>query len=65
MGWLDKLTGRGKRAAGEAMDSPALTEEGRHQEEAGRAEERAAQHEEMAQEERERAAREAAEEERL
>ncbi len=42
MSWLDKLLGRGKRAAGEAMDSPAMREEGRHQEAAGRAEDTAA-----------------------
>jgi uncharacterized protein YjbJ (UPF0337 family) len=60
MSWLDKLLGRGKRAAGEAMDSPAMREEGRHQEAAGRAEETAAQHEELAQDAREREARERA-----
>jgi uncharacterized protein YjbJ (UPF0337 family) len=65
MGWLDKLMGRGKRTAGEAMDSPSMSEEGRHQEAAGRAEERAGKHEEMAQEARETEARERAEEERL
>jgi uncharacterized protein YjbJ (UPF0337 family) len=65
MGWLDKLMGRGKRTAGEAMDSPRMKEEGRHQEAAGRAEERAAAHEGMAQEARESEARERAEEERL
>ena len=64
MGWLDKLMGRGKRAAGEAADSPGLREEGRHQEAAGRASERAASHEERAQAERERAAGERAEQER-
>ncbi len=65
MGWLDKLMGRGKRAAGEAADSPRLREEGRHQETAGRAADRAGEHEERAQEERERAATERAEEDRL
>jgi hypothetical protein len=60
MSWLDKLLGRGKRAAGEAMDSPVMREEGRHQEAAGRAEETAAQHEELAQEAREREAQERA-----
>jgi uncharacterized protein YjbJ (UPF0337 family) len=65
MGWLDKLLGRGKATAGEAMDSPSMREEGRSQETAARAEERAETHEEMAQEERERAATERADEDRL
>ena len=64
MGWLAKLIGRGKRAAGEALDKPTLREEGRHQEEAARAPERAEDYEEKAAEERERAAREKAEQER-
>jgi uncharacterized protein YjbJ (UPF0337 family) len=64
MSWLDKLMGRGKRAAGEATDSPGLRDEGRHQERAGRASERAESHEDRAQAERERAAREQAEQER-
>ena len=64
MGWLDKLIGRGERAAGEALDKPALREEGRHQEEAARAQERADDYEEKAAEERERAAQEKAEQER-
>jgi uncharacterized protein YjbJ (UPF0337 family) len=64
MGWLDKLMGRGKRAAGEALDKPTLREEGHHQEEAARAQERADVYEEKAAEERERAAREKAEQER-
>lgn len=64
MSWLDKLLGRGKRTAGEAMDSPAMREEGRHQEAAGRAEDTANQHEELAQEAREREARERADSER-
>jgi uncharacterized protein YjbJ (UPF0337 family) len=65
MGWLDKLLGRGKRAAGEATDSPRLREEGRHQEAAGQATESAAEHEERAREESARAAAERAEQERL
>ncbi|MBA3375490.1 MAG: CsbD family protein [Actinobacteria bacterium] len=64
MSWLDKLMGRGKRATGEATDSPGLRDEGRHQETAGRASERAESHEDRAQAERERAARERAEQER-
>jgi uncharacterized protein YjbJ (UPF0337 family) len=61
MSWLDKLLGRGKRAAGEAMDSSALRDEGRHQEAAARAEGTAERHEELAQDAREREARERAE----
>jgi uncharacterized protein YjbJ (UPF0337 family) len=64
MGWLDKLLGRGKRAAGEAMDSPAMREEGRHQEAAARAEDTAQRHEELAQEAREREAQERTESDR-
>jgi uncharacterized protein YjbJ (UPF0337 family) len=64
MSWLDKLLGRGKRAAGEATDSPSLREEGRHQEAAGRAEDTAQRHDDLAQEAREREARERAESER-
>jgi uncharacterized protein YjbJ (UPF0337 family) len=65
MSWLDKIMGRGKRAAGEAMDSPSIREEGRHQEAAGRAEETAEKHEDMAQEAREAEAAERAEQDRL
>lgn len=65
MGFLDKLLGRGKRATGEAMDSPRMREEGRHQEAAGRAAERAEAAEERAEAERERAAGERAEQDRL
>jgi uncharacterized protein YjbJ (UPF0337 family) len=64
MSWLDKLLGRGKRAAGEATDSPAMREEGRHQEAAARAEDTAQRHEELAQEAREREAQERAESDR-
>ena len=56
MGWLDKILGRAKSAAGEATGSSTMREEGRAQEGAARAEERAETHEEMAQEERDRAA---------
>jgi uncharacterized protein YjbJ (UPF0337 family) len=65
MGWLDKILGRTKSTAGEAVDSPAMREEGRSQEAAAHAEERAEKHEEMAQEERDRAATERTDEERL
>ena len=64
MGLIDKLLGRGKRAAGEAMNSPGLREEGRHQETAGHAADAATGHEEQAQEMRERAAEERTEQER-
>jgi uncharacterized protein YjbJ (UPF0337 family) len=65
MGFLDKLMGRGKRTAGEAMDSPSLREEGRHQEAAGEATDRAERAEDRAQAERDRAASERAEQERM
>jgi uncharacterized protein YjbJ (UPF0337 family) len=63
MGWLDKLMGRGKSTAGEALDDESLRTEGHHQEAAGAADDRASQHEEMAQEERQREATERAESE--
>jgi uncharacterized protein YjbJ (UPF0337 family) len=53
---LDKLLGRGKKAAGDLTGDPSLRREGMHQEQEANAEERAARHEELAQEERERAA---------
>ncbi len=65
MGWLDKLMGRGKRTAGEAMDSPAMRDEGRHQEAAGMADDRADRHEDMAKEAREAEAAERAERDRM
>ena len=58
MGLLDKLLGRGKKAAGDLLGDASMRREGAHQEREGRAEDRAAQHEEMAQDERERAAEE-------
>jgi uncharacterized protein YjbJ (UPF0337 family) len=57
MGFLDKLLGRGKKAAGDLMGDSSLRREGSAQERAGSAEDRAAQHEEMAQEQRDQAAR--------
>jgi uncharacterized protein YjbJ (UPF0337 family) len=60
MGWLDKIMGRGKRTAGEAMDDPGLRQEGHHQEAAAAAEEHAEQHEDLAQDAREREASERA-----
>jgi len=56
MGFLDKLLGRGKKAAAELTDDATLRQEGQHQEREATAEQRAAEHEELAQEERERAA---------
>ena len=56
MGFLDRLMGRGKKAAGDLTDDASLRREGMHQEQKGAAEERAESAEEVAQEERERAA---------
>jgi len=56
MGFLDKLLGRGKKAAGDVMGDSSMRREGMAQEREANAEERAAQHEEMAQEHREQAA---------
>jgi len=64
MGWLDKLMGKGKQAAGDAMDSSSLQKEGRHQESAGHAADAASEHEAQANEMRDRAAEERAEQER-
>jgi uncharacterized protein YjbJ (UPF0337 family) len=65
MGWLDKLLGRSKQAAGGAAGSTSMQEEGRHQEAAGMAEDQADRAEDVAQEARERAAEERASEENL
>lgn len=56
MGLLDKLLGRGKQVAGDAMGDASLRREGVHQEAEGAAEERAASHEAEAQSDREQAA---------
>ena len=56
MSFLDKLLGRGKKAAGDAMGDSSMRREGMHQEQEGMASERAESAEQMAQEERERAA---------
>ena len=56
MGFLDKLLGRGKQAAGDVTGDSSMRTEGMHQEQEGVAEARAAEAEQMAQEERERAA---------
>ena len=63
MGLLDKLLGRGKKAAGDLTADASLRREGTAQERAGSAEDRAAQHEQMAQEQRDQAARARAEQE--
>jgi len=56
MGLLDRLLGRGKKAAGNVMGDASMRRE-------GAAEDRAAQHEEMAQEQRDQAAEARAERE--
>ena len=56
MSFLDKLLGRGKKAAGDVTGDSSMRSEGMHQEQEGMATDRAEQAEEMAQEERERAA---------
>jgi uncharacterized protein YjbJ (UPF0337 family) len=56
MGFLDKLMGRGKQAAGDLAGDDSLRSEGAHQEQKAMAEERAESAEATAQSERERAA---------
>lgn len=56
MGFLDRLLGRGKKAAGDVMGDASMRREGAAQEREAAAEERAAQHDEMAQEQRNQAA---------
>ena len=56
MGFLDKLLGRGKKAAGDVTGDSSLHEEGAHQEAKAAAEERAEAAEETAQSERTEAA---------
>jgi uncharacterized protein YjbJ (UPF0337 family) len=56
MGFLDKLLGRSKKAAGDMTGDSSMRSEGMHQEQQAMAEDRAASAEEMAQAERERAA---------
>jgi uncharacterized protein YjbJ (UPF0337 family) len=55
MGLLDKILGRGKKAAGDVTGDSSMQREGAAQEREAAAEDRAAQHEEMAQEQREQA----------
>ena len=61
MGWLDKLLGRGKKAAGDMTGDSSMKSEGMHQEQQATAEERAESAEQMAQEQREQAAEHQAE----
>ena len=61
MGLLDKLLGRGKKAAGDMTGDASLQHEGMHQEQEGMAEDRAAEAEGHAQEAREEAAEHRAE----
>jgi uncharacterized protein YjbJ (UPF0337 family) len=56
MGFLDKLLGRGKKAAGDMASDASLQHEGMHQEQEGMAEDRAAEAEGHAQEAHEEAA---------
>jgi uncharacterized protein YjbJ (UPF0337 family) len=63
MGFLDKLLGRGKKAAGDVMGDSSMSREGAAQERAGSAEDQAAEHEQMAQEQRDQAAQARAEQE--
>jgi uncharacterized protein YjbJ (UPF0337 family) len=56
MSFLDKLLGRGKKAAGDVTGDSSMVREGAHQEQEAMASERADQAEQVAQEERERAA---------
>jgi uncharacterized protein YjbJ (UPF0337 family) len=63
MGLLDKLLGRGKKAAGDLAGDSSMRREGAAQERQGAAEERASQHESMAQEQRDQAAEARAERE--
>jgi uncharacterized protein YjbJ (UPF0337 family) len=57
MGFLDRLLGRGKKAAGDLAGDASLRREGAAQERAASAEDRASEHEQMAQEQRDQAAR--------
>jgi uncharacterized protein YjbJ (UPF0337 family) len=61
MGFLDRLLGRSKQAAGDMTDKPEMRREGVHQEAEGMAESRAERAEDMAQEARTDAAEHRAE----
>ncbi|HEX2292921.1 MAG TPA: hypothetical protein VHK46_08805 [Gaiellaceae bacterium] len=55
-GFLDRLLGRGKKAAGDLANDPEMKREGMHQEAEGTAEARADRADDMAQEARTEAA---------
>jgi uncharacterized protein YjbJ (UPF0337 family) len=61
MGFLDKLLGRGKQAAGDVTGDTEMKQAGAHQEMQAAAESRADQAEDMAQDAREEAAEHQAE----
>jgi uncharacterized protein YjbJ (UPF0337 family) len=63
MGWLDRLLGRAKKAAGDVTGDESRRREGAHQEAEGMAEDRAAAAERQAQEAREQAGEHRAERE--
>jgi uncharacterized protein YjbJ (UPF0337 family) len=63
MGFLDKLLGRTKKAAGDVTGDSSMRREGMHQEQAGAATDRAESYESRAQEERTEAAEERAKQE--
>jgi uncharacterized protein YjbJ (UPF0337 family) len=63
MGWLDKILGRGKQAAGDVAGKEEMRREGALQEGEGEAKDRAEAYEESAQEAREQAAEHRAERE--
>src|SRR5438552_11076099 len=56
MGFLDRLLGRGKKAAGDPMGDASMRREGAAQEREAAAEDRATEHEAMDQEQRNQAA---------
>lgn len=56
MGLLDKILGRGKKAAGDVTGDSSMRREGAAQEREANAQERAEQHEELAAEQRQQAA---------
>jgi uncharacterized protein YjbJ (UPF0337 family) len=56
MGLLDKILGRGKKAAGDVTGNASMQHEGAAQEREGAADDSAAKHEELAAEERQQAA---------
>ena len=56
MGLMDKILGRGKKAAGDVTGDSSMRREGAAQEREGAAEDRAAKHEDLAAEQRQQAA---------